>query len=318
MTITASIALYANYKKFIRSRASFWKPKVHADLNRMIKNAMDEPTIETAISKLDANMLEPSGLAITLKNIYVDAGRVWGSKIYQVVKKQAADMTRRARKKAVSSFKAKHPNDKPERLIEVEKDVDLFRSVFAVRTKHLQKAMMPIGYNEDLIAEIISYLRLHDLQMVSEISDTMKTWIMDKLIEGQRNGLSITQVAENITKDSFPANRAIIIARTETVKAANFGAMQAAKKSGFRLEKEWIAARDIRTRRIPRDEFSHTAMNGKTAQMDEAFLVPNRNGSHDSLMQPCDPSGNPADVIQCRCTVGFNVLRGADGLPQKG
>jgi hypothetical protein len=293
MTITASTALYANYKKFTRSRAGFWKPKIHADLQRMIKNAMDEPTIEAAISKLDANMLEPSGLAITLKNIYVDAGRVWGSKIYQVVKKQAADITRRA------------GNGKKQETL-------------TVRTTHLQKAMMPIGYNEDLIAEIISYLRLHDLQMVSEISDTMKAWIMDKLIEGQKNGLSITQVAENITKDSFPANRAIIIARTETVKAANFGAMQAAKKSGFRLEKEWIAAKDIRTRRIPRDEFSHTAMNGKTAQMEEAFQVPNRNGSHDSLMQPCDPSGNPADVIQCRCTVGFNVLRGADGLPQRG
>jgi len=293
MTSAASTALYANYKKFIRSRASFWKPKIHADLNRMIKNAMDEPTIEAAISKLDANMLEPSGLAITLKNIYVDAGRVWGSKIYQIVKKQAADMTRRA------------GNDKKQERL-------------TVRTTHLQKAMMPIGYNEDLIAEIISYLRLHDLQIVSEISDTMKGWIMDKLIEGQRTGLSITQVAENITKDDFPANRAIVIARTETVKAANFGAMQAAKKSGFRLEKEWIAARDIRTRRIPRDEFSHTAMNGKTAQMDEAFQVPNRNGSHDSLMQPCDPAGAAGDVIQCRCTVGFNVLRGADGLPQKG
>jgi hypothetical protein len=276
MTAAASTALYSNYKKFIRSRASFWKPKIHADLQRMIKNATDEPTIEAAISKLDANMLEPSGLAITLKNIYVDAGRVWGGKIYQGIKKQAA------------SYKP-----------------------------HFTKAMMPIGYNEELIAEIIAYLRLHDLQMVSEISDTMKAWIMENLIEGQKQGLSITQVAENIAKSDFPVNRAAVIARTETIKAANFGAMQAAKKSGFRLEKEWIAAKDIRTRRIPRDEFSHLAMNGKTAQMDEPFLVPNRNGSHDKLMQPGDPSGDVADVVQCRCTVGFNVLRGADGLPQK-
>src|SRR4051812_47805927 len=127
MTITASTALYANYKKFIRSRASFWKPKIYANLKRMIANAMDEPTIEAAISKLDSNMLEPSGLAITLQNIYVDAGRVWGSKIYQVVKKQAADMTRRAR------------NGKK-------------RKILTVDTTHLQKAMMPVGYNEDLMA----------------------------------------------------------------------------------------------------------------------------------------------------------------------
>jgi len=271
MTASASAELYRNYKRFTRSRITAWKPKIHANLKQMIRNATDEPTIERAISKLDENMLKPSGLAITLKNIYVDAGAVWGGKIYQVIKKQAA------------SYK--------------------------------QKAMMPIGYNEDLIAEIIAYLRIHDLQMVSEISDTMKAWIMDKLIEGQRQGLSITQVAENMVKDDFPANRALVIARTETIKAANYGAMQAAKKSGFKLEKEWIAAKDIRTRFIPRDEFSHRAMDGKTAQMDEYFLVPNRNGSHDKLMQPCDPAGAPGDVIQCRCTVGFNVLRGADGLP---
>src|SRR5262245_41491973 len=89
MTSAASTALYRNYKKFIRSRAIFWKPKIHADLKRMINNALDEPTIEAAIKHLDMNILKPSGLAITLQNIYVDAGKTWGGKIYQTIRKDA-------------------------------------------------------------------------------------------------------------------------------------------------------------------------------------------------------------------------------------
>jgi hypothetical protein len=286
MTSAAAATLYRDYKRFVVSRVKAWKPKIHANLKQMILNATDEPTIERAISRLDENMLEPSGLSITLQKVYTDAGRVWGGKIYQVVKKEAAGYKPRATKKMLT-----------------------------VHGSLRSKRIMPGLYNEELAAEVIAYFRLHDLEMVSEISDTMKEWILEKLIEGQQQGLSIQEVANNMINDDVLATRAITIARTETVKAANVGAMQGAKKSGFQTEKEWIAARDIRTRRIPRDEFSHVIMSGKTAAMEEPFLVPNRNGSNDSLMQPCDPKGDAGDVINCRCTVGFNVIRGANGLP---
>lgn len=245
----------------------------------MIRNATDEPTIERAIKKLDENMLKLSGIANTITNIYTDAGRVWGGKIYQLVMQQAKKLATHAQR---------------------------------------VKAMMPIGYNEELVNEIIAYFRLNLLnEAVLPITDTMKAWIFDKLVEAQREGRSIQSVADQLLRDDFTENRAIVIARTETVKAANIGAVQAAKKTGFAMEKEWIAANDIRTRRIPHDEFSHAAMDGKTVPMDQPFLVPNRNGSHDSLMQPGDPKGQAGDVIQCRCTVGFNVLRDARGLPVK-
>jgi uncharacterized protein with gpF-like domain len=135
------------------------------------------------------------------------------------------------------------------------------------------------------------------------------------LIEAQREGLSIEQAADAMVKDEFPRNRAVVIARTETIKATNFGAVMGAKKSGFQTEKLWISSRDARTRRIPRDTWGHLQMNGQIAQIDEPFKVPNRNGNHDSLQFPGDPKGVASDVIQCRCTVGFNVLRGENGLP---
>jgi hypothetical protein len=273
---TATASLYKNYKAFIVSRAKYWKPKVHENLKQMIRNATSEPTTEQALRKLDENMLKPSGIMLTMEGIYMDAGRVYGAKVYQVAKKQAAKMRARA------------------------------------------KAFMPIGYNDELVADILAYFRLHLLnKAVLPITDTMKAWIHETLVAGQQQGLSLQQMADDMIAHGFPENRSIVIARTEVMRAANVGAMLGAKKTGFEVEKVWISATDIRTRRIPRDEFSHVAMNGVTQQMDKPFSVPSRNGATEQLMQPGDPAGSAADTIQCRCTVGFNVLRDAEGLPKK-
>jgi uncharacterized protein with gpF-like domain len=278
MNAAAIADLYTNYKRFTVSRVKAWKPKIHANLKEMIVNVTSEPTLERAISRIDENMLKPSGIVITIHNIYVDAGRIWGGRVYQVVKKEAGQ--------PVSQVAG-------------------------------NKALMPIGYNEEMIAIIEAYFRLHNLNMVSEINDTMKDWILKQLIDAQQTGLSIQDVAKNMLKHDFPANRAIVIARTETIKAANFGAVQGAKKTGFEVEKLWIAARDNRTRRIPRDNYSHAAMDGKTVPMDQPFLVPMLPAGFDEVMQPGDPNGDKGDIIQCRCTVGFNVIRDARGLPVK-
>lgn len=181
--------------------------------------------------------------------------------------------------------------------------------------KQAVKAMMPIGYNEELINEIIAYLKLHNLQMVTAITDNMKEWILEKLIEGQQQAKSITQIADDMLKDGFPKKRAIVIARTETIKSANYGAMQGARKAGYKTQKIWIAAKDFRTRSIPRDAYSHTAMDGITIDIDELFKVPKRTGGYDDIMQPGAPDGDAGNVIQCRCTIGFKVLRGENGLP---
>jgi len=290
MTPAAITSLYTSYKRFTVSRFKTWKPKVEKDLRRMIANGLDEPTTQQAIKHLDTNMLKPSGLAITIMNIYKDAAVTWGGHIYQLVKKQADKM------------KAKRQQGNKASLGQPGQEMS-------------SKAMMPIGYNEAMLQEVIGYMRLHNVQLVQEITGTMKEWLLKQLIEGQAQGLGLREIAGNIANDDFPAKRALVISRTETIKAANYGAVQGAKKTGFQSEKLWIAARDFRTRRTPRDEFNHFNMHGKTVEMDEAFHVPNRNGSIDNLMQPGDPQGDAADVIQCRCTVGFNVKRGADGLP---
>src|SRR5262245_34794237 len=124
MTAAASHELYTAYKRFTVSRMITWKPRIHANLKEMIRNVTSEPTLERAISRIDENMLKPSGLVITLMNIYTDAGRVWGGRVYQVVRKQASIVNRQS---------------------SIKKSFTIHDSRFTA------KALMPIGRNEEMI-----------------------------------------------------------------------------------------------------------------------------------------------------------------------
>ena len=61
-----------------------------------------------------------------------------------------------------------------------------------------------------------------------------------------------------------------------------------------RLEREWIAAEDDRTRK------SHTAADGQRRAAGEPFDI---GGA--KLMFPGNPAGPPEEVIACRCVVGY-------------
>lgn len=217
------------------------------------------------------------GLSELLQQIHVDSGRVMGAKAYQLVMKQ----------------------------------------VKKIKSKAESKSLLPIGANEELVNEIIEFFRAHNLALVTEITDTMKAWILEKLIEGQQQAKSITQIADEMIKDKFPKNRAIVVARTEVIKAANYGAVRGAKKTGYKMNKQWVASQDNRTRRVPRDGYSHLAMDGINIPIDEKFQVPKKTGGYDDIDQPGAPNGDAGNVIQCRCAVGFVVQTGADGLPVK-
>ena len=82
--------------------------------------------------------------------------------------------------------------------------------------------------------------------------------------------------------------RADTIARTEMLKVENYNALQGYQDAGANFKK-WIASGP------PDDRPEHTAMDGETVPIDEAFS----NG----LMYPGDPAGDPKDICNCRCAV---------------
>jgi hypothetical protein len=108
-----------------------------------------------------------------------------------------------------------------------------------------------------------------------------------------------------------------MIARTETGKAANYGSMIGTAATGLVTMKEWIATKDARTRRVPPDSFDHYNMDGIKVAYDEKFNVKTKNGGFEQMLHPCDPSGSAGDVINCRCTLGYEAVRGEDGKPKR-
>lgn len=110
------------------------------------------------------------------------------------------------------------------------------------------------------------------------------------ILNGFSEGQGIPEIAKLIRAfyDDNSAYKAARVARTEVAKAAGFGQHEAARQSGVVATKRWLTARDSAVRD------SHADLEGEEQPLSGNYS----NG----LEFPGDPSGDAADVINCRCT----------------
>ena len=161
---------------------------------------------------------------------------------------------------------------------------------------------------------ILQYLQTQGLdQLASDITQTTKDQIRRYLIQSAEQNLTLPESIALLRNAGITDYRAELIARTETGRAANIGSMVGATSTGLVTIKEWIAAKDNRTRRIPRDQFDHYNMDGKKLPIDETFKLQNKKGGFDLMLHPCDSSGSAGDVCNCRCTLGYEAQRDKNG-----
>jgi hypothetical protein len=167
----------------------------------------------------------------------------------------------------------------------------------------------------DLFAyTILQYLQTQGLdQLASDITNTTKEQIRRYLIQSAEQNLTLPESIVLLRGAGITDYRAELIARTETGRAANIGSMVGATSTGLVTIKEWIAAKDNRTRRIPRDQFDHLNMDGTKIPMDATFKLQNKKGGFDLMLHPCDSSGSAGDVCNCRCTLGYEAQRDKNG-----
>jgi hypothetical protein len=167
----------------------------------------------------------------------------------------------------------------------------------------------------DLFAyTILKYLETQGLdQLASDITNTTKEQIRRYLIQSAEQNLTLPESIVLLRGAGITDYRAELIARTETGRAANIGSMVGATSTGLVTVKEWIAAKDNRTRRIPRDQFDHLNMDGTKIPMDATFKLQNKKGGFDLMLHPCDSSGSAGDVCNCRCTLGYEAQRDRNG-----
>lgn len=138
--------------------------------------------------------------------------------------------------------------------------------------------------------------------------DTTQEHVKQLLQAAQENGWGIDETSNNLEKlfnqyvvgdgrpedfwflERMPPHRREYIARTETIRASNYGSFETYKAWGAE-GKEWLSTPDNRTRD------THVEVNGQKRKIDEPFDV-----GGEKLMYPADPAGSAKEVLQCRCT----------------
>jgi hypothetical protein len=163
---------------------------------------------------------------------------------------------------------------------------------------------------------ILKMLEVDGLSTLAQnITDTTKSQIDYYIQKSLAEGLTLNETIANLKAAGITDYRAELIARTETARAANLGSQIGAISTGLVTIKEWISAQDSRTRREPRDHTDHLVMDGVKIPMEKQFKVPNdRTGLGYELMDhPADSKASAANVCNCRCTMGYEAVRGNDG-----
>lgn len=210
-------------------------------------------------------------------------------------------------------------------LLEVYQEMfkDTFRQ-FARMTYNSLKGQkfVGMGVNDQWTQIVNEWLATNGLQMVVTISgnsrDLLLKIVNDAIQEGVEQGLGEAEVSRmiqarlNDERYTFTRFRAARIARTETNRAANFGHMEGAKSAPYLVMKEWISARDNRTRRLGRDQFDHWHLDGTMVDFEEPFT----SNSEFGIVQaqyPGDVNAPAGFTINCRCRVAFEGKRDANG-----
>lgn len=166
-------------------------------------------------------------------------------------------------------------------------------------------------FSQFMMSEALRYLAREVIRRrIGGVEMETRQNIIRAIARGYAEGLGQDAIADMImdTMEGISQWRARMIARTEVHGAANYGAYEAAKRTGLPMQKEWISAIDKRTRSLENgDEYGHLEFNGTKVGMDEAFVFTSKAGIEDRLMYPGDPNGAAGNVINCRCTTGFVV-----------
>jgi hypothetical protein len=158
-----------------------------------------------------------------------------------------------------------------------------------------------VDYWVQLVQSLVTSQFVEKIVGIDQTSmDAIKKFVSD----GIEEGWSIGDIADNIASGHIPnmdTARATRIARTETIGASNAGSLEGAKSMGITgLKKFWIVALDGRERETHRDV--SIATSESPIGIDDYFNVGGSN-----MQYPGDPNGSAAEVINCRCAIGYRT-----------
>lgn len=172
-----------------------------------------------------------------------------------------------------------------------------------------------LGFNADWAKFIMDYLERYLFEKVTfDINSTTRDALIRAVQRGIQDGLGVDDIIRILEDWPYARFQAARIIRTEINRATNVGAMAGGSTFQFEQQKEWIAAKDSRTRGNPvngaKDHANHWQLDG-TVIDEDAMFTDSRNG--DQLRFPGDPKASAASVINCRCHVALVGKRDENG-----
>jgi len=163
-------------------------------------------------------------------------------------------------------------------------------------------------FNAEWYVEMVNYFRLIGGTKVTGIDETTIDKIKNVLANILGQNLSRRDQAklfeQTLNDPAFNRARSLVIARTESTTAANYGINMGAESSDYEVAKFWINTKDKRTRR------THLLMSKEPIAINQPFMV-----GGTEMMYPGDPSVPAKEVVNCRCVMATEAIVDADGLP---
>ena len=182
--------------------------------------------------------------------------------------------------------------------------------VYAINYNALESAVDGVGgYSFTLVdADTVRNLAVTDTSLLpyKEIDPAKDIpWNMKKInaetLQGILQGESMDKIAKRIMNvQEMNKTQAIRSARTIVTGAENKGRQDSykrAEKDGIVMKREWIATNDSRTRHW------HAELDGVEVDVDEPWV-----NEFGEIMFPGDPSADPANTYNCRCSMSAKVI----------
>jgi hypothetical protein len=146
------------------------------------------------------------------------------------------------------------------------------------------------------------YLRGNGAGRADGISSTTGDQVMNAIADGVAAGEPTRDVAARVESqlDETWPGRADTIARTETAAATNQASLEDAKATVPGMNKTWICS-------FVNSREWHQDADGQSVPLEEPFIV-----MEEELDVPGDPSGEPENVINCMCSVGYESPSGEE------
>lgn len=177
---------------------------------------------------------------------------------------------------------------------------DLVHDQIAEIVGQAYRSIFGSSYRYDQRPFVVQYLAQVQNRLVRTPNEVFDV-IVSQVAQGALQGESIPalsariNLALNATQTENWSNRAVVVARTETIAAFNAGRegafIQVQEDTGDQFEHMWLATADARTRP------THRAADLQRVPLGQPFVV-----GDTFLARPGDPKGPAKEVIQCRCT----------------